>query len=82
MSRYLSTFSITNIYNRGIHRVAISVRMYVCDVAKHPLPGVVKTSGQRTYILAYDDTFFKKRGVRFLPPDIVKTRGFGTAYCG
>ena len=25
-----------------------NVRLYVCDVTKHPLPGVVATSGQRT----------------------------------
>ena len=32
------------------HRVAMSVCMYVCEVAKHPLPGAVETSGPKKFI--------------------------------
>ena len=49
--------------------------MYVRDVAKHPLPGVVETSGQRT-----NDTNFPKRGGLFYFSEIIKTRGFRQAY--
>ena len=58
------------ILGRVRHRVAMSVCMYDCDVAKHPLPGVVETSGQRT-----------KRGV-LLIYKIVNTHGFWPAHCG
>ena len=55
----------------------MSICIYVCEVAKHPLPSVVETSGQRKPAITQ---FSKKKGggsVLFV--NIVKTRGFRQA---
>ena len=46
--------------------------MYILDVAKHPLPGVVEISGQRTYSEYWPVmTQFEKKGASFSPPRLL-----------